>query len=182
MCGCFVLLIHHARKNSDRGEVVARGSSALKANLDFEATVRKTANSYRMTVTKNRNGTEGEPFTWHIPAIDAPLCRGSGITLTPDDRKISERIGEAAGRVVWERVTNSRGITTTELNDELVAGYADLFTEEGKRVGWRLSRARTNAIKAGYITDGKGNTWMPGDKKPPSELAAPPEGAEFLNE
>jgi hypothetical protein len=188
MCGCFVLVLHHARKNSEGGAIVARGSSAIKANMDIEATVKKTNNSYRLTVTKNRNGTEGETFSWHIPAIDAPLYQGSGMSLTPDDRKISERAAEAAGRVIWEHATNSRGITTKELNDALSAAHPELFNKvvDGKRDASRLLRARTDAIKAGYAAEGKGKRWIPGDMKPPepttADLSTPPEGIEFLTE
>jgi hypothetical protein len=179
---CAVLLVHHARKNSDAGSIVARGSSAFRANLDWEATIKRTGKSCLLTVTKNRNGIEGETFSWSIPTTDAPLHEVSGVTLTPDGRKIAERRAEAAGRVVWEHSTETRGITTTELNNVLAAGYPDLFIEDGKRVGWRLLRARTDAINAGYLAEDKGKRWIRGDKKPPSELSAPPEGSEFLPE
>jgi hypothetical protein len=186
MYECAVLLVHHSRKNSDGGNIVARGSSAFRANLDFEATVKRTGKSCCLTVTKNRNGVEGETFTWHIPAIDAPLYQGSGISLTPDDRKISERAAEAAGHVIWEHATNSRGITTKDLNDMLVEAHPDIFKPDGKRNASRLSRARKDAIKARYAAEGKKERWIPGDTKPPertlADLSAPPEAIDHLIE
>jgi hypothetical protein len=171
MCGCFVLLIHHARKNSEGGNVVARGSGALRANLDFEATVRKDGGSYRLTVTKNRNGAEGDTFSWHIPALDAPLYEGEGLRPTSDERKVGEQAAEIAGRVIRERATPARGITTREFNDALLSARPDLFKPDGKRDGSRLQRARETAIRAGYIAEGKAGKWVVGEKKPPEPEA-----------
>ncbi len=118
---------------------------------------------------------EGETFAWHIPTMDAPLCERSGVSLAPDDQKIGKRAAEAAGHVVWELATSSRGITTTELNDALLAARPEVFKPDGKRNGSRLSRARADAIKAGYIAEGKRDRLIPGDTKPPE--ATP--GSEF---
>ncbi|MGH7620461.1 MAG: hypothetical protein ACREPM_24855, partial [Gemmatimonadaceae bacterium] len=173
MCGCLVLLVHHARKNADGGNVVARGSSAFRANLDFEATVKKDGGSYRLAVTKNRNGVEGARFAWHIPTVDAPLHEGEAPRLAPDDRKLSEQAAEAAGRVVRQCATPTRGVTTRELNDALLSARPDLFLKaDGKRDGSRLLRARTEALGAGYIAEGKGGKWVVGEHDPPDPEAS----------
>lgn len=179
MCGCCVVLIHHARKNTDGGTIVARGSSALRANLDLEATVKKDDAGYHLTVTKNRNGAEGDKFTWQIPALDAPVHDGEALRA-PDQRKLSERAAEVAGRVIREIATKLRGVTTRELNDALIGAQPALFLkDDGKRDGSRLLRARTDAIAAGYIAEGKGGKWIVGEREPepepsPFDLSVPP--------
>jgi hypothetical protein len=162
------MLVHHARKNSEGGSIVARGSSAIRANLDFEGTVKKDGKSFRLTITKNRNGIEGDTFAWHIPALDAPLYEKEAPRLTPDEFSIGEEAAAAAGRVIRECATQTRGITTRELNETLLSAYPGLFMRpDGKRDGSRLLRSRADAIVAGYIAEGKKGTWVVGPKEPP---------------
>lgn len=169
MCKCCVVVVAHARKNSDGGNIVARGSSALRANLDFEATVKKDGNSHRLTVTKNRNGAEGDSFTWHIPALNAPVHEGEPLRqASSNDAKLSEQAAEVAGRVIRECGTAARGVTTRELNDALLSARPSLFLKaDGKRDGSRLLRARADAVARGYVAEGKRGTWVVGDKAPP---------------
>lgn len=154
----FVLLVHHTKK----GDTTARGSGAIKANLDFEALVEKTGPAdrptYRLTVTKNKNGTEGATFAWHIPALDAPFVEGvaSPTGLPEGATKISEQCAIAAGHAIRAIATGAHTVTKTELNEQLRSSRPDLFARDGKAIRSRLSRALKDALDAATIEEYRG--------------------------
>lgn len=64
--GCAVLLIHHSGKDETRG---ARGWSGIKAALDAEFEVVRSEHDRAMTVTKLKDGEEGEEFGFRLLEI-----------------------------------------------------------------------------------------------------------------
>lgn len=59
LTGALIILVHHTGKNVENG---ARGWSGLKAALDMEMSVEKLDGNHVATITKMKDGEEGERF------------------------------------------------------------------------------------------------------------------------
>lgn len=66
--GAVILIVHHTGKDATRG---ARGSSALKGPLDAEIEIRRNiANVRTATITKMKDGEDGEAFHFTLRKMD----------------------------------------------------------------------------------------------------------------
>lgn len=64
--GALVLIIHHPGKNEDLG---ARGHSSLLGNIDCEMKLRRDGNVRVLEVTKQRDGSDGDEFAFHLHTV-----------------------------------------------------------------------------------------------------------------
>lgn len=62
-CGCPVMLIHHSGKDASKG---ARGHSSLRAAADAELEVIRADEARAMTVTKMKDGEDGQEFGFRL--------------------------------------------------------------------------------------------------------------------
>jgi hypothetical protein len=174
--GVCVAIVHHTKK----GEKTARGSGAIKANLDFEAHIEKTgpadAPTYRLTVTKNKNGLEGDTAAWHIRETDAVFVEGEAPShAQPDDRAVADQGARVLANIVHEHGGVGEGITKKETYELARALRPDLFTKpDGRAWGDRQTRALTAAKRAEWVDERKARL-HPGKLQPSeSDLAQPP--------
>ena len=79
--GAFVLTVHHSGKDEGRG---SRGHSSLLGALDFEAEVkREQRQSGILTVTKLRDGSDGEEYGFDIVSQKLGLDEDDGPVTAP---------------------------------------------------------------------------------------------------
>lgn len=65
-CGCPVMLIHHSGKDASKG---ARGHSSLRAAADAELEVIRADDARAMTVTKMKDGEDGQEFGFRLQIV-----------------------------------------------------------------------------------------------------------------
>lgn len=66
LTGALIILVHHTGKNVENG---ARGWSGLKGALDFEISVEKMDNGHVATLTKQKDGQEGQKFGFTLEQV-----------------------------------------------------------------------------------------------------------------
>lgn len=71
---CTVLIVHHVGKDATKG---ARGSSALRAAVDFEVTIQGQEGERSAMVSKSKDGEAGMVITFNLDPVDIERPDGS---------------------------------------------------------------------------------------------------------
>ncbi len=75
--GASIILVHHSGKDDSKG---SRGWSGLKGNVDAEIEVARDGEKRRMTVTKMKDGVDGEVLPFTLKPIDVETPSGREVT------------------------------------------------------------------------------------------------------
>lgn len=131
--GAAVLLIHHSGKDASRG---ARGWSGLRAAADAEIEIVRAEHDRVATITKMKDGDEGQEFGFRLKQIPIGMDEAGEITTscvveytaaTAKDRKAREPKGDKQ-RLVWQAVLDLVGLGAGN------PGVEDVITEAVKQV------------------------------------------------
>ncbi len=138
--GALVVLIHHSGKDATRG---ARGWSGLRAAADAEIEVVRNADYRAATVTKMKDGGDGESYPFKLRVVEL----GLDVEGEPESSCVVEHVDEVpreavTGRqkpigrhqiVVYEALKTMAPSGTVHI-DDLLAGYvAKMPPTGGKR-------------------------------------------------
>ena len=161
MTGATVLMIHHTGKDASRG---ARGSSALKAALDFEVTI--TGDTTRTAeVTKARDFETGKQITFEIEKVSLGQNADgeevfSGVVRFLDGKqatkvKRAEPVGKwqravmgAARRILWQ---HPGSVGVEELVSEAATGLPADPTAKRDRRREYAARAAQDLVSTGLL-------------------------------
>lgn len=114
--GALVILVHHSGKDATKG---ARGSGALRAAADVEIEVTKTREYRAATVTKMKDGGDGQEYPFNLHTVV--------LGLDEDDEEITSCVVEhkAAMPPVHERKADPKGDI-----EKLIIRYLDALPPE----------------------------------------------------
>lgn len=107
---CAVLFVHHPGKDISRG---SRGHSSLLGNIDFEWMIERIgkAMDISLTVTKQKDGEDGQTFHFHADKIPLGLFDDDGVELdslvlsSSDQAAADSMVQKAADRVNGDRLS-----------------------------------------------------------------------------
>lgn len=162
--GALVLLVHHSGKDASRG---ARGWSGLRAAADVELEVVRADDARSMTVTKMKDGEDGQEFTFRLETVVVGLDEdgeevtscvvhhdggGASVRRVPADRGPKGAIE----RVVLRQLDEFGGITQEGVFvAELLAGAVSQMPHtaaDGRdRRNFKAHRALEALIASGYV-------------------------------
>ena len=147
--GCPILLIHHSGKDETRG---ARGRSGLRAACDTEMEVIRAEQERALTVTKQKDGEEGQDFGFKLLTVvlgeddDGDDITSCVVEHTEGTAKAVRKAGKPMGvveKLVYEVIRDGVDLAGGGLTREAIleAAVMKMELEEGKR-DRRRDRAR----------------------------------------
>lgn len=159
--GCAVLLIHHSGKDESRG---ARGWSGIKAALDAEFEVIRSEHDRAMTVTKLKDGEDGEEFGFKLLEIvigedeegeNVTSCVVEHGDMTVRQVKARKKLG--ANEVLLQEtlldlaIGRSGWVDTEKVIEKASEEMPETPGEGRDRRGELLRRTIKRMVKAGYF-------------------------------
>lgn len=149
--GCPVLLIHHSGKDEARG---ARGWSGLRAACDTEMEVIRAEDARALTITKQKDGEEGQDFCFKLLTVTLGLDDdGDPITSCVVDhvdgtakavRKAKRKMGPVE-TIVYQTLLEGMELDSGGMDREdlIMTSIGKIDQEEGKR-----DRRRDRVVRA----------------------------------
>ena len=164
--GALVLIVHHSGKDSTKG---ARGWSGLRAAADMEMEVARCDDDRVLTITKQKDGEEGEAFGFTLQEVLLGLDEdGEAITScavqyssAKDIRKKASREPKGAvEKLVMRLFKDNMDLADGTVHELALLGTAvdQLPFEEGKRDTrrQRILRAIESLLSSGTLSRDKG--------------------------
>jgi RecA/RadA recombinase len=140
--GALVVLIHHSGKDATRG---ARGWSGLRAAADAEMEVTRSGDFRAVTITKMKDGTDGQAFGFKLKSVVLGLtedgeessCVIEHTELTPANKKW--RPQGANQKAIWKMLeqmsVSGEAVDENKLLDAVIESGGD--KDESSNVKWR---------------------------------------------
>lgn len=137
--GATVLLIHHSGKDSSKG---ARGWSGLRAAADAEIEITRADNDRCATVTKLKDGQDGDEFGFKLAAVPVDMdSDGEVIESCVVEHGEAAAKGRKAGpkgdveKVVWQALLDSQSMdgVAPDTNTIIEASIVQIMHDGGKR-------------------------------------------------
>jgi hypothetical protein len=154
---CVMLIVHHSGKKQIE---MGRGSSALKAAMDFEIQVRPGVVSF----TKQKDGELPEPFGFDLLNVEIEFGVGSAVPVPSALDAVMKTVKlSKQERLSFDclRMTiSAAGVDKIKVNDWKADFYANLgnITDNAKESAFKRTRAKLQ--KVGAISVEEGLVWL----------------------
>jgi hypothetical protein len=157
---CVMLIVHHSGKKALE---VGRGSSALKAAMDFEIQVRPGI----VTYTKQKDGELPEPFGFDLLNVEIDFGISSAVAVPSAidpaaNFKLSKQVRLAYDCL--KMAVSSAGENRVEIVKWRQDFYANLGSVKDETKKSAFSRAEKKLIEVGAILVEEGIVWLNGGK------------------
>lgn len=177
--GAIVVLIHHSGKNSERG---ARGSGALRAAADVEYAITKASGRRTMTVTKMKDGEDGQAYHFKLQSIvigldeDGEDRSSCVVEHTDETTSVAEQLdaqpvkptSEVQARILEQLGTYLAGRVDKEIFIQDVRAITPVGPNGVENPSWKalITRPLQKMINKGIILESNGELYLP---KPASD-------------
>lgn len=142
--GCSVLIVHHTGNDSENLHR-ARGSSALKAAMDFEI----QCNKGLLTFTKMKDSELPKPIEFKLVPVEIGIDEESGETITSCVVEYGERSERNKGTVLTEieKLAIKAAIDTSTMEANFLNSKYVTNTKTWRECFYRLRKAEDSEIK-----------------------------------
>ena len=136
--GALVVLIHHSGKDATRG---ARGWSGLRAAADAEIEVTRNGDYRLASITKLKDGTDGESFAFKLKVIpigfdadgeEESSCVIEHVDAPPAEKGTGKQRATGRHQLTMLDILKTMAPSGTVNYDDLVAGYAAKMPKGGE--------------------------------------------------